>query len=224
MTEAEHQPAAFAVKDCALAAIATGKRAQNLRELRDHLIGIHPGCIYYHFWGGLLRPHFEDPEYNNDFAAWARHALHDARLAERLGVIDPADYPLMEGLRQELIEIVEERLEESEYQTWAHPDQQFHFVRAQTVSFDTGRRLTRPAELATVVPQLSLGSIFYHFIDARRREPQGVDDFRAWLEQYGEGYDELRRRLAEVDPYFVNLTELRDELTWLLRDFFKVPA
>jgi hypothetical protein len=180
----------FAFKDCALAAIATGLRAQNLRELRDHLADIHLGCIYYHFWGGLLRPHFEDPEYNNDFASWARHALHD------------------------------ERIEETEYQIWARPDQQFHFVRAQTVSLDTGRRLVQPAELAAIVPQLSLGSVFYHFIDARRREPQGVDDFRAWLAQFGDAHDSLRTRLAEVDPYFINLADLRTLLTHLFQDYF----
>jgi len=37
----EIQP--FAVKDCALIAIATGVQAYNLRELRDKLTNIHPG-------------------------------------------------------------------------------------------------------------------------------------------------------------------------------------
>jgi len=221
---APNTPDVFVVKDCALAAIATGRRAQNLRELRDHLVSIHPGSIYYHFWGGLMHPRFDEPEYNNDFAAWARRALHDARLAERLGVIDPADYTELEALRQELIEVIEERIDEREYQTWARPDQQFHFVRAQTVSFDTGRRIAHPAELATTVPQLSLGSIFYHLIDARRREPLGTDDFRAWLGQFGDTYDELRARLGEVDPYFVNLVELRQKVSELLRGYFGAAA
>lgn len=203
----------FIVKDCTLAALATGRRAQNLRELRDHLQVVHPGSIYYHFWGGLLRPNFDDPEYNNDFASWARHALHDTRLAEQLGVIDPADFPDMEGLRQELIEIIEQRLDETEFLTWAHRDQQFHFVRSQIVVFDTGRRLTTPRELAAVVPSLSLGSIYYHVIDARWREPQWVDDFRAWLGRFDERYAELCRQLSEIDPYFVTLAELRTQLT-----------
>ncbi|MBN2762670.1 MAG: hypothetical protein JXR41_06240, partial [Bacteroidales bacterium] len=63
--------------DCALIAIATGEKAQNLRELGDKLRHIHPGCIHYHFWGNLLRPQFDDPEYQNDFAVWASHSLHD---------------------------------------------------------------------------------------------------------------------------------------------------
>ena len=218
-------PEVFVVKDCALAAIATGQRAQNLRELRDHLISIHPGSIYYHFWGGLLLPRFDDPEYNNDFASWARHALHDAKLAERLGIIDPAEYPDLELLRQELIEVIEERIDESnEALTWARHDQQFHFVRAQTVSFDTGLRLTSPAELARAIPTLSLGSIFYHFIDARRREPQFIDDFRAWLEQFGDAHAGLRAGLAEVDPYFISLANLRQQLARLFGEFSGAPA
>ena len=73
----------FVVRDCALAAIATGVTAETLRELRLTVRTIHPGSIYYHFWGGLLRPRFDDPEYHNDFAIWARTDLGDRILAER---------------------------------------------------------------------------------------------------------------------------------------------
>ncbi len=203
----------FAVKDCTLAAIATGRHAQNLRELRDHLQVVHPGSIYYHFWGGLLQPHFDDPEYNNDFASWVRHALHDTRLAERLGVIDPADFSDMEALRQELLDVIEERLDETEYLQWARHDQRFHFIRSQIVVFDTGRSIRHPRELASIVPTLSLGSIYYHVIDARRREPQRVDDFRAWLSRFDGNYTNLCDRLAEVDPYFITLADLRAQVT-----------
>jgi hypothetical protein len=211
----------FQIKDCALAAIATGRRAQNLRELRDHLMTIHPGSIYYHFWGGLLRPRFDDPEYHNDFARWARDGLHDARLAERLGVIDPADFTNLEELRQETAEVIEERLDETELVPWSKPDKQFHFIRSQIVVFDTHHRIDQPKELATVVPHLSVSSVFYHFVDARRRPPEAIDDFRAWLAGFGERYTTLCEQLAEVDPYFVTLAELRDELTGLFQTHFK---
>lgn len=204
-----HDPPAFIVKDCALSAIATGQSVQNLRALREKLAVIHPESIYYHFWGGLLRPHFDDPEYNNDFASWVRHALNDAPLAERLGVIDPAEHTNLETLRQELLDVLDERLEESEYPAWAPQDNQFHFVRSQIVIFDTGRRLSDPSALAEALGSLSLGSIFYHLIDARRRDPQGVDDFRPWLARFGEEYAPLMARLSDIDPYFIDLSELR---------------
>jgi hypothetical protein len=203
----------FAVKDCALAIIATGRRAQTLRELRDILREIHPGCIYQHFWGTLLRPQFSDREYNNDFAAWCHQSLHDNRAAERLAVIDPAGYSNMEDLRQELVEVIEERLDETEYMLFAQADHQFHFVRSVIVVFDTYRRLSHPRELVKALPQLSVGSIFYHFIDARRREPILVDDFRAWLMGLGPQYQGLCDSLAEIDPYFDSLFVLRERLT-----------
>ena len=34
--------APFVIKDCALIALATGKRVQNLKELRDHLEVVSP--------------------------------------------------------------------------------------------------------------------------------------------------------------------------------------
>ena len=211
----------FAIKDCALATIATGRRAQTLRELRDNLRYIHAGCIYHHFWGTLLRPQFSDREYNNDFATWCHHSLHDNPVAERLAVIDPADYADMEELRQELIEIIDERLDETEVMLVARADQQFHFTRSVIVVFDTYRRLTQPAELVWVLPELSVGSIFYHLIDARRREPTAVDDFRAWLLSLGPEYKPLCDSLAEVDPYFESLFVLRDRLAQTFKAYFR---
>ena len=207
----------FAVKDCALVAIATGRHARNLRELCDALQTIHPECIYYHFWGILLRPHFDDPEYKNDFASWVWYELHDVPLAERLAVIDPAEAGDLEGLRQRVVATLEQRLDEIESPTWTPPDRQFHFVRAQTVVFDTGRRIRHPRELADVVPTLSLGSVYYHVIDARRRVPQAVDDFRAWLGRWPGGYEALRADLAALDPYFAPLGELRQQLAAVFR-------
>lgn len=211
----------FVVKDCALAAIATGKRAQNLRELRDNLETIHPGSIYYHFWGGLLRPLFDDPEYNNDFAGWARHGLHDNRLAERLGVIDPTEFSDIDELRRELIEVIEERLDETELVPWSRGDQQFHFIRSNIIVFDTYKRIETPEELALAVPNMSIGSIFYHFIDARRRTEDSVDDFEAWLAGFGEKHASLYNKIAEIDPYFISLSDLRHQLALMFSEHFK---
>lgn len=213
----------FAIMDCALAIVATGRRAQTLRELRDILRDIHPGCVYHHFWGTLLRPQSSDREYNNDFAAWCRHSLHDNRAAERLAVIDPAEFSNLEDLRQEVIDVIDERLDETELMLFAQADQQFHFSRSIIVLFDTHRRLTHPTELVDALPELSVGSVFYHFIDARRRDPLGVDDFRAWLTGLGPEHQALCDALAEVDPYFDSLYILRERLAELFAEHFRTP-
>jgi hypothetical protein len=202
----------FEVKDCALIAIATGMRAQNLRELRHFLEEIHPDCIYYHFWGGLLNPRFEDPEYQNDFAAWAIHGLNDLVLAERLGIIDPTDFLAVEELRRELIEIIEERLDQTEIVPWAKPDRQFHLIRSKMVVLNTKIQVQSPDELGKLIPTLPPSSIFYHFIDSRRRTLGGNDDFSGWVARFGTGYEPLVKRILDIDPYFIRLSVLREKL------------
>ncbi len=210
----------FAIKDCALTAIATGRRAQNLRELRHILQEIHPGSIYYHFWGGLLRPRYYDREYKNDFANWAATSLHHQTLAERLSVIDPNDYADIERLREELLDTIDDVLDATEQVPWAVADEQFHFMRSQIVVFSTHHLVAEPEQLKEVVPAMTISSVFYHFIDARSRTDAHVDDFRAWLGGMSPRYDDLCERLAQVDPYFESLPRLRDQLSELLNAYF----
>ncbi|MFH1957327.1 MAG: DUF5752 family protein [bacterium] len=211
----------FTLKDCALLAIATGKKAHNLRELRDRLEVIDEGSIYYHFWGGLLLPRFDDPEYNNDFASWARHGLHDNVMAERFSVLNPADFRDLEEIRRELIELIEERLAECETVPWAKKDNQFNFIRSKIVIFNTDKRIYKPSGLADCLPDMTASSIFYHFIDARRRTEDNADDFTAWLRDFGDEYSHLRGMLGGIDPYFGTLEELKKNLIKVFADFFQ---
>lgn len=202
----------FVIRDCALIAIATGQSATTLAGLRDKLEIVPESSIYYHFWGGLLRTRFDDPEYQNDFAVWVRHALHDKTLAERMALVSPTDYPDMEVLRRELMDIIEERMDETDCLGWVKALHSFFFIRSQIVIFDTKRVVRTPEELGEHIPHMSLGSIFYHFIDARRRTHLGRDDFTQWLSGFGDASYLLTERISHIDPYFITLLELREEL------------
>lgn len=210
----------FLINDCALISIATGQKAMTLAELRDNLTLVSLDSIYHHFWGGLLVPRFEEREFNNDFAGWVKHSLRDPVLAERLAVIDPASFNDLEELRQKLLDFIEERLDENETAGWTRGNRQFEFLRSQLVVFDTNRRLEKPDDLAEQIPLLSTSSIFYHFIDARRRLDQGCDDFSHWLADLGDEHRDLCQRLAAIDPYFSSLSQLRTELTTLCKTYF----
>ena len=87
--------------------------------------------------------------------------------------------------------------------------------------FDTHRRFERPEELAEAIPHMATSSIFYHFIDARRRSHEGNDDFRTWLEGFNTEYVDLCDQLNKVDPYFKSLTQLRDQLASIFTSFFR---
>ena len=125
----------------------------------------------------------------------------------------------MENLRRELIEIIEERLDENELVSWTASHQQFQFIRSQIVVFDTGIRISEPEELKELIPQLTVGSVFYHFVDARGRTANKNDDFSEWLMGFGDSYDELVEQIASLDPYFKSLTELRSQLGDIFKEY-----
>ena len=215
------EAALFQVKDCSLVSISTGIKAYILAELLEHLKEVEVGCLYYHFWARQLRPSFDHPEFHNDFAAWAHRDLHDWVLAERLNLIAPHEFQNLEELREELINVIEERIDESGDLPWRKAEKPFYFVKSQIVVLDTGKRLKAPKELKEVVSTFSQGSIFYHFIDARRRTPDRIDDFRAWFKAFAPRYDDLSARLAAIDPYFLTLTEIRKQLAAVFEDYFE---
>jgi len=203
---------AFTIRDTTLVTQATGLRVQNLREFRHALTQVPPGSIYHHFWGRFLRPQFAEPEYNNDFASWSWHALHERALAERLSMANPADFSSFRELREELVEIVESRLDEGELVPWARADQQFYFLQSQIIVFDTGLSVRTPPEMGDAISHLSAGSIFYHFIDARRRTPEHADDFSCWIMDQGPEWLPLAEAVQAIDPYFSSLPDLRRDL------------
>jgi hypothetical protein len=221
MARANHQPGPFAVRDCALVVLATGLSATSLRELRDAMLLVDSSSIYHHFWGRLLQPHFDEPEYNNDFAAWVFRSLNDKSLAERLSTIDPADYTTLEELRAAITDVIETRLDEGDRVTWNQADEPFYFTRSQTVVFDAHAEASTPAMLAESLPGFSPGSIFYHFIEARRRPPIPLDDFSSWLLAYGDRYNALVEKLGAIDPYFSSLNRTHQVLCDIFREHFE---
>lgn len=211
----------FAIKDCALVALATGRTARLLQEFRHEIADIDSASLYHHFWGGLLQARFEEREYNNDFASWVRHGIHDAVLAERLAALTPTGFADLNALRREIIELIDTRLDESEVLFWTRATQQFEFIRSQIVVFDTQQQLQQPAELAIATANMSSSSIFYHFIDARNRTEDKRDDFSDWLAGFGEEHSLLQKQLEGIDPYFGSLSELREQLAGVFTAYFQ---
>ena len=160
------------------------------------------------------------PEFHNDFARWTYLYLHDHILAERLGIIDPTEYADLEELRKVLIEIFEQRIDEIEYSFWSKGENKFHFQRSIIIVFNTARSVEHPSELKNILPTLTTTSIFYHFIDARRRTPTGMDDFSFWLAEEGPMYKDLLKQIKHIDPFFLSLTEQRQKLTEIMSTHF----
>ena len=209
----------FEVKDCALLTRMSGlPPAINLRELRDRIAACSDDVLFHHFCETTLRATFDNPDYRNDFAVWSKLYLADRVLAERLGILDPYSFPSLAELRAATLDVIDERLGEQTMIPWAHPGDAFFFMQATTVMFPAGIRISHPSELAGAIRKMTNGSVYFHFLEARRRSPLGKDDFTAWLLENENGgrnrpYIEA---LASIDFYFHSLPHLRDELAALL--------
>ncbi|MFH1686115.1 MAG: DUF5752 family protein [bacterium] len=211
MTEKYNMP--FEVKDCALVSRMAGlKTAVNLRELRDRIDSCPIESLFHHFCETVVRPSFDDPEFRNDFAVWAARDLGDRVLAERLGIINPYQYQSMDEIRGLVIDIIEERLSEMPHVMNVSSGNDFRFMRAVTVVFDTGKELASPPDFVRQLPKMSHSSLYYHYVEARRRTPDSTDDFTAWLLDFGDGTSALRADLAEIDFYHLSLAQLQKQL------------
>ncbi|MGE5189322.1 MAG: DUF5752 family protein [Gemmatimonadota bacterium] len=203
----------FEIKDCALLTRMSGLLpAVNLRELRDRVAVCSENVLYHHFCETPLRVSFDNPDYRNDFAVWVKLYLGDRVLAERLGILDPYSFPSFEDLRAEVLDLLDERLSELVMVPWARPGDEFSFMEATTVVFGTGETIPHPRDLAAAIRGMTNGSVYYHFLEARRRPPVGVDDFSAWLGHEGDTYAHYVRALGTIDYYFHTLTHLRADI------------
>lgn len=130
----------FVIQDCSLLIRMSGLLpAANLRELRDRIAACSENVLFHHFFETLLRPTFDNPDYRNDFAVWAKLYLDDRVLAERLGILDPYSYASLEELRNVVLGLIDERLKELTLVPRARPGDEFFFQEATTVVFDTIR-------------------------------------------------------------------------------------
>ena len=207
----------FEVMDCALLPRMSGiPPAINLRELRDRIAVCTEDVLYHHFCEMTLRPTFDNPDYRNDFAVWAKLYLGDRVLAERLGIIDPYSFHALEELRGAILEVLDERLGETAMVPWARPGDEFFFIESNIVVFNTGVRIPSPSRLAASIRKMTNSSVYFHFLEARRRPPAGRDDFSIWLLECGEEYRPCVDALAGIDFYFNSLSYLRREIARVL--------
>jgi len=220
MTDQATRPEPFRLMDSTLTILSVGLASQTLRELRDHVALAPPSSLAHHFHGSLLSPGFDDPEYRNDFAAWARRQLHDAVLAERLGVLDALDFQDYDELRQAVVDVLDDRLAECDAVPQVSRGSEFHFLSSQLIVFDTDVRLETPEALTRAAHSFTPGTVFYHFVEARRRPPLRRDDFSVWLERWDEPAIAAAHSLSAIDPTFWSLSELKVRIATSLDAMF----
>jgi len=203
----------FEVKDCTLITRMGGvATAINRRELRERVAACPVECIFHHFSETVVRPSFDDPEFRNDLAVWCARELRDRVLAERLGALNPYHFDSFEDLRGHVLDVIDDRLAENPHLAPIPASEEFRFMSAVTVIFNTGLVLSEPSDLIKWLPEFSYSTIYYHFVEARRRTPSRLDDFSSWLKSFGGETEELRDCLRRIDFYYLTLPQLKTAL------------
>jgi hypothetical protein len=204
----------FEFVDCRQLIQILGQRADDERELAEMLATVSLDCVHFHTHGHFLRHGFVGASYPNDFAAWAVEQVRDRVLGERLAVVTPLDFPTLEDLRQEILDILDEHLNTMHIAPRVLFGEPFEFMQARVVEVPTGFRATTLAEFRTGVATVPASAIYFHTIESARRLSRSETDFAVWLRE-GLGLPELASAIGRLDPYMGSLEQLRAEIVRL---------
>jgi hypothetical protein len=188
-----------------------GVRAENERQLADLIDEVSLDSIYYHTHAFLLRHKFVAGAYPNDFASWVAAQVRDRVLGERLAMVDPAAFPTLQALREELVSVIDDHLRGLPIVPGILLGEPFEFIQSRIVEIPTGVAVRTLEELRDALLDVDASAIYFHLVESRLRLGRGQNDFAAWLEQ-GLELPELAAKVRAVDPYTGSIERARTRL------------
>jgi len=184
--------------------------AHDERELMSRIAEVPADSVYFHTFGYFLRHHPLTTAYGNDFARWAALEIGDRALAERLAVVDPFAFPRLDALRDHLVPILGDHLQQHAVNRRLEFDRAFHFQRSHIVEVPLGLGAATLAEFRAGLARVDESAIYLHTVETRVRARR-VEAFPTWLRD-GLGMPELAERFERVDPYLTTLERVRGRL------------
>jgi hypothetical protein len=192
-----------------------GRRACGPLDLLEGIKTVPASSIYYHTHRFLLEHHYLAPEPSNDFAYWVGKILGMGRLGERLASIDIVSFDSIEGMRAAFVTVLTDEIGRMKRMHECQEGEEFHFMYCKTVVMPTPIHATNLSEFLEAIGHISINSLYFHFFEAPLRVGRGENDFGLWLQSIGE--HELADQLRKLDPYTMNLEELRQRIIRLGR-------
>lgn len=186
----------------------TGEKANTLEELADLLKRCTGSAIFYHVFQSYRERHFAIEKYHSDFAQWISNSLDEEALAERLGSLDVRDFTTIRGLREAMLQIIEDYLHKYPQSLDRQGKTPFFFCQSVSVVMPTKHIARGLEDFCRIIENIGIRSIHYHLIEARLRLGIHTNDFSHWLRD-GLKKERLAQRIEGIDIYLHTLEEIR---------------
>jgi hypothetical protein len=187
------------------------ERATTLAELLLALRACPEDSIFQHTFRTLQEHHFIRQGFSNDFAHWSLSACHEPVLAEQLASVDVREFTAIEGLRDRMIEIVDEFLQRHS-KSGSHPaNEPFYFCASEILVLPTPFVAHSVTEFLDGLSKVPVHSIHHHFIEARLRLHLMSNDFSQWLEEEV-GLPQVAEAIERIDFYTNTMEGVRQQI------------
>ena len=191
--------------------VLTSINVRSLVGLRAELHNVPSSSIFLHTHRNYLAHDFQRTNHANDFARWVSTVLREEALAEKLAAIDLLAFTSVEGLREALINTVDDYLRELDRPSVeCRSEEAFHFCQSRSFVLPTGLVADSVSDFFEKMRSLSNASLYFHFFEARLRLERRTNDFSLWLTD--QGRRDLADAIDRLNPYARTLDELRDEI------------
>jgi len=201
----------------------TGEKADTLEELLTLLRRCTGSAIFFHVFQSYRERHFAIEQYCSDFAQWISASLDEESLAERLGALDIRDFTSIRALREVIIQIIEDHLQEYPQCRGRLGKTPFFFCQSVSVVMPTKYIAWTLEDFHQIIEKIGIPSIHYHLIEARLRLSIHTNDFSHWLRS-NLGKGRLAQRIEAIDIYLHTLEEIRRIILQYVQEEMETPC
>lgn len=194
-----------------------GRQVKDEQELLMNLEEVPAESIYFHTYSYFLRHSYVKGPYPNDFATWVAEEVGDSVLGERLGILNPFAFESVEALRNEIINIIDDHLQDLQVVPRVVHGEPFEFMSSRIIEIPTGLEVDNLPDFISALQEMEISVIYYHVFEAELRLGKPESDFSIWL-RTALGQDELAAKLDAIDPYFLRLETLRSRIVEICQE------
>ncbi len=193
----------------------TGRNAYTLEDLLNLIKTCPDSSIFYHTFSAFRKMREVKVPYNSDFAVWVSVELNEKDLAEKLMAIDLSEYDTVKSLKERLIKIIESHRVQKPAAFEKRADEPFYLYDVIRIVYLTDKFAYDLKSFRELLENISIDSLYFHFIESRLNTHLLADDFSTWIEE-SLNMPELAHMIKKIDINVYTLEELNSRILELI--------